>query len=522
MRTPPQILFFIHCILFVSLASAQIVIKDTVEITPKRIPYHSTFAPPIIGGGYTATYSIFSTQVSDSRARKITFGKNITVIDLGCSWAAYGGVFTATDSNVASFIGVEILAYTCQSGAYSELNVTKADNPSDSFTQDVFFNGAPAGSIKLQENVPLPTIQISYPSAGTIVVSGYNQPVIIAREVHTPSSGVNEPQIHWLTNTVIDTRQYYDSLKSVDTIAIPLSVKATNIRGTVSAQRTILLVREQLLTSFRVNLIPDTLAHNDTLTIRVQALDEIGKPMVLPDDYALFFYLDANGEQYGNFLAPGSTEPQKSLSGVNYGDAKNGKVRYTADGTTADSLSPILIGVIKISFRPKGGFATAWVKGGSVLDHFKVTFEKDTVAFTESAKIFVQAKDANDQDVQLGADKLVKLSVTTNSEYGTFIDKNGDTLKTIPVTLEHVLYGDAKAGLIQFAAVKKNPTDPLLSKVQVILESDPTKEGKREIPVVEQTLRIVMDGVREVEPRNLSGLRTADCTEASKREQKRI
>ncbi len=154
------------------------------------------------------------------------------------------------------------------------------------------------------------------------------------------------------------------------------------------------------------------------------------------------------------------------------------------------------------------GEGVVYVVNDNALDHFEVTFDKDTVAFTESSKIFVQAKDANDQDVELGADKLVKLSVTSNSEYGTFINKNDDTLKTTPVELEHVLYGDEKAGLIQFAAVKKNPTDPVLSKVQVILESDPTKEGERKIPVVEQTLKIVMEGVREVVPRNLRGLST--------------
>ncbi len=155
----------------------------------------------------------------------------------------------------------------------------------------------------------------------------------------------------------------------------------------------------------------------------------------------------------------------------------------------------------------------------STVHHFEVRLEKDTVAFTESAKIFVKAKDVNDRDVELAADKLVKLSITANNEYGTFINKNGDTLKTTPVELEHVPYGDAKAGLIQFSAVKKNPIDPLLCKVRVELESDPSKAGEREIPVVEQTLKIVMEGEREVEPRNLRGLRTAPIpTNANKKE----
>jgi hypothetical protein len=156
------------------------------------------------------------------------------------------------------------------------------------------------------------------------------------------------------------------------------------------------------------------------------------------------------------------------------------------------------------------------------LDHFAVRFEKDTLAFTESAKIFVQAKDQDNNDIELEADRLLKLSITANDEYGTFIDKNGDTLKTTPVQLEHILYGDAKAGLIQFAAVRKNPVNPVLSKVRVELESDPTKAGERELPVVEQTLKIVMEGKREVVPRNLGGLRMPPPPTAQNRTEFRV
>ncbi len=138
-------------------------------------------------------------------------------------------------------------------------------------------------------------------------------------------------------------------------------------------------------------------------------------------------------------------------------------------------------------------------------DHFEVTFEKDTVAFTESSKIYVQAKNVNNQNIELANDKLVKLSIITNGDYGTFIDKNNDTLFTVPIVLEHVPYGDIKAGLIQFSTVKKNPMDPLLCKVKVELESEPTKTGEGAIPVAEQTLKIVMEGEHVVELMNLRG-----------------
>jgi len=153
--------------------------------------------------------------------------------------------------------------------------------------------------------------------------------------------------------------------------------------------------------------------------------------------------------------------------------------------------------------RPCGGEQTATRRvtfKKNLVDHFEITCEQDTVAFTESAKIFVQAKDVNNQNIELAADKLVTFTVTTNAEYGTFIDQDGDTLKTTPVKLEHIPYADAKAGEIQFAAVKKNPVDPVLCNVKAELESDPSKAGEARIPVVEQTLKIVMEPPREVRP----------------------
>jgi len=112
----------------------------------------------------------------------------------------------------------------------------------------------------------------------------------------------------------------------------------------------------------------------------------------------------------------------------------------------------------------------------------------------------VQAKDANDQDIELDPNELLRLLTTTNEEYGTFIDKNRDTLRVTPVTLSDVLYSDANQGTVLFAAVKKNPETSVTCSLKVELQSDPTKKGEKEIVVLEQTLRIVMNAPREVQP----------------------
>jgi hypothetical protein len=139
------------------------------------------------------------------------------------------------------------------------------------------------------------------------------------------------------------------------------------------------------------------------------------------------------------------------------------------------------------------------------IDHFQLTIipdtlsSRDTIAFTEMARIIVEAKDEDSNDVVLDSTKVLKYEVTTNTNYGTFINSNGDTLKSSLVVLENISYADAKAGKIKFASVKENPDSVIKCNIKVSLQEDTTKNGKREAVVLEQTLKIVMTGDREVQ-----------------------
>ncbi len=135
-----------------------------------------------------------------------------------------------------------------------------------------------------------------------------------------------------------------------------------------------------------------------------------------------------------------------------------------------------------------------------VPDHFAITLEHDEIAFTETSKIFVQAKDINDQDVVFDDDEKLFFTVIENGQYGTFINKNGDTVKTEPPTLGDITYADARSGQIRFAAVKKDPAVREVAKIRVAWQGDETKKGEKEIAVLEQTLKIVLHGPREIWP----------------------
>jgi len=185
---------------------------------------------------------------------------------------------------------------------------------------------------------------------------------------------------------------------------------------------------------------------------------------------------------------------------------------YVANGVAPEA------GAVDVRFRFRllttppefrdGGTARVLIRAQRPsLDHFSVTLTPDTIAFTETSRIFVRAKDADSQDVEFDTTALLMLSVTAKEEYGTFIDKNGDTLKTTPVRLDNIPYGDARGGEIRFAAVKKNPDSLVVSRIRVELQSDPSKNGEKDIVVVEQTLKIVMVAPYEVVPTKLLGNR---------------
>jgi hypothetical protein len=140
------------------------------------------------------------------------------------------------------------------------------------------------------------------------------------------------------------------------------------------------------------------------------------------------------------------------------------------------------------------------VRTAPLVDHFEIRLEPEEIGFTETSKIFVQAKDVNDQDIEFDENEKLLFYLMTNPEYGTFIDANGDTVKASPPSLPNVSYGDAREGKVRFAAVRVNPKTQATSMIRVEWQQDATKMGEKEITILEKTLRIVMQGPKEVWP----------------------
>jgi hypothetical protein len=115
------------------------------------------------------------------------------------------------------------------------------------------------------------------------------------------------------------------------------------------------------------------------------------------------------------------------------------------------------------------------------LDHFALTFERDTICHGENSSFLVAARDAQGRDVDLDKGTLLKFTIDS-TQYGSFISAAGDT---VPASLENVLYSDAKDGNIKFVANKINPIglEPSKVTVTVIEADDAAKSGEGTVKV---------------------------------------
>ncbi len=284
----------------------------------------------------------------------------------------------------------------------------------------------------------------------------------------------------------------------------------------------------------RVNIEPSTLSAGDTAKITFEKRDEYwDDPTYYPfDEDQLFDVSIIKGAELGTLFSDYEADefyliPQENLffiadtnvtideilikASTEILDAQwggnNANYQKRSNRKGKDIIQPI--------GGATGGETLYGIGKISSFDHFEISiipdtlsFQdtlslislKDTVAFTEIANLIIQAKDADSNNIDIENSSLLKFQVLTNKSYGTFIKVNGDTLKIDPVELVDISYEDANAGKIKFAAVKDNPNSEITCNIRVELIADTTKNGEKEVIVLEKTLKIVMNGDREVKP----------------------
>jgi hypothetical protein len=235
-----------------------------------------------------------------------------------------------------------------------------------------------------------------------------------------------------------------------------------------------------------------------------------GSPLVGQYSQAMFFAKDESSapDSVVLLLKVTAVEPYGPVWDIKATDAnkpKQPQVMEKAVGGSAKGMKSSNGKVLSETEEPPNlgsgfyryGVAQLMVKKKVTLDHFKVTLEKDTIAFTETSKIFVQAKDANDADISLpDEEKLTFVLEGSQSKYGRFIDTQSDTV----LFVENARYSDAKMGAIKIASVHENPVGPVTTRIKVVRASDPNRSGESEIHIVQQIMMLLLYGPKEIWP----------------------
>ena len=96
--------------------------------------------------------------------------------------------------------------------------------------------------------------------------------------------------------------------------------------------------------------------------------------------------------------------------------------------------------------------------------HFQVTVQPDTISYSETAVITVQAKDDNGEDFIIPDDTEVDFLLNVNGElYGNLIAPDG----TQDNRFSGITYADARAGQVKYIANGEVPTDWAEPPIQI-------------------------------------------------------
>ncbi|HEY4612947.1 MAG TPA: hypothetical protein VII11_08200, partial [Bacteroidota bacterium] len=143
----------------------------------------------------------------------------------------------------------------------------------------------------------------------------------------------------------------------------------------------------------------------------------------------------------GQFEPTISWSPSNILRTADYYDQIEDSLVIVARVTATNIASMTATDSVRITLKKR------------VLDHFAITFEKDTVQFGQTSIIFVKAKDRDNLDIEPPVGTLVNIVLSESERYGFLI--YGDT---VSLTIQNVPYEEANTGNVLFSATNQDPS----------------------------------------------------------------
>ena len=330
-----------------------------------------------------------------------------------------------------------------------------------------------------------------------------NLPLLEFTETHTPGPGHKfEPVITWEPDDTINTSNYFNL---VDELYV--KVKAENSGG-VARDSVKLVFQTECI---KANFEPEELSPGDTARLSFQRIKEDGTPEDLPLGLYKFSVMIVAGEDSSKgWFATEEEEPEGGTTLLNASAQilyiappsipdtemkvrvvasaweviwwKRGEVNGTAPATPKLSVRQAEVEQAETKIRGAkpplakqmgaaslgAALASDWcpisevVVKGSPLHHFLVTVQPDTIVHGDTATVYVQAKDQDDQDVEPPSGTLVNVILDAAEIHGNlqYLEQKGKTIADIT-------YPDVKSGRVKFIADGENPIETGLQIVPV-------------------------------------------------------
>jgi hypothetical protein len=229
-------------------ASAQVIIKDTVIISPGLTPA----SPESQLIWYTPEWGrlrVWWCQYSNNNPLCVHNNPNRKVLlespvwqeiecqcDLNASWCPCGqpsqGYFGRWEPTRGWPAGTPVSVLVDSYGIRYPDSITVGSYPGTIIRAKFWFTVGPSHhwvdvDLLTGPTCSPPTVAITHPAQDTtIVLSVSNQPTITFQETHTPAGGDCEPIISWEPGYVLETSQYWNQI--ADSIQIPVIVTARN------------------------------------------------------------------------------------------------------------------------------------------------------------------------------------------------------------------------------------------------------------------------------------------------------
>jgi hypothetical protein len=245
---------------------------------------------------------------------------------------------------------------------------------------------------------------------------------------------------------------------------------------------------KEIMHMYRFEISEDTLHHLDESIIRVHAVDNTlnGNDVYMPDDTKVDFSIGEGYENFGSLINLNGM-PTKVIKEVTYGAARNGQIRYKADGDI-----PLEEQNIHIAVRESENDQTTWgwdIEWGIAdiclrprPNEYRMTIDPDTITHGKSAVIFIREINANGEAVDTPGDTRLIFSLSPEGrKYGSL--RLADSTLIEPG--REINYSVVHAGGVRYFADGDGVNGPKTIYVTVKDAADDAKTGTSKIVVMD-------------------------------------